>query len=58
MTTRLADCLSYHLAMPEVFDADHVRQHPVVADLNLYPDDVETLLSKRHAIRTFITGMS
>jgi putative nucleotidyltransferase with HDIG domain len=58
MITRLTDCLSYHLDMPEVFDEDHVRYHPVLADLNFYPDDVETLLSKREAVRKFIQGMS
>jgi len=58
MIIRLADCLSYHLDLPEVFDEDHVRHHPVLADLNFYPDDVETLLSKREAVRTFIEGMS
>jgi putative nucleotidyltransferase with HDIG domain len=58
MITRLADCLSYHLAMPEIFDEDSVRQHPILADLNFYPDDVDTLLAKRDLVRSTIEGMA
>jgi putative nucleotidyltransferase with HDIG domain len=58
MVTRLADCLSYHLLAPDVFDEDSVRHHPVLADLNLYPDDVEALLAKRDVILRTIEGLS
>ena len=58
MVTRLADCLSYHLAMPEIFDEDSIRHHPVLADLNFYPDDVEALLDKRDTIRRVVEAMS
>jgi putative nucleotidyltransferase with HDIG domain len=58
MITRLADCLAYHLAMPEVFDEDSVRHHPILADLNFYPDDVETLLTKREVVLNMIEGLT
>jgi HD-like signal output (HDOD) protein len=58
MITRLADCLAYHLAMPEVFDEDSVRHHPILADLNFYPDDVETLLTKRDVVLNMIEGLT
>jgi putative nucleotidyltransferase with HDIG domain len=58
MITRLADCLSYHLAMPEIFDEDSVRHHPILTDLNFYPDDVETLLAKQAMVRNIITGLT
>ena len=58
MVTRLADCLSYHVLTPDIFDEDSVRLHPVLADLNLYPDDVEALLAKREAVLCIIDGMS
>jgi putative nucleotidyltransferase with HDIG domain len=58
MITRLADYLSYHLAMPEVFDEASVRHHPILNDLNFYPDDVEALLDKRDSMLRLIKGMS
>lgn len=58
MVTRLADCLSYHLMTPEVFDEENVYHHPVLADLNFYPDDVATLLAKRDTIMRLIQAMS
>lgn len=58
MVTRLADCLSYHVLTPDIFDEDSVRHHPVLADLNLYPDDVEGLLARRDAVLRIIEGLS
>ena len=58
MITRLADYLSYHLATPEVFDEESVRHHPILSDLNFYPDDVEALLDKRDSVLCVIQGMS
>jgi putative nucleotidyltransferase with HDIG domain len=58
MITRLADCLSYHLDMPEIFDEDSVRQHPILTDLNFYPDDVETLLARRDTVRSMVEGLA
>jgi hypothetical protein len=58
MITRLADCLSYHLAMPEIFDEESVRHHPILTDLNFYPDDIEALLAKRDIVLSVIEGLS
>lgn len=58
MVTRLADCLSYHVLTPDIFDEDSVRHHPVLADLNLYPDDVEGLLGRCDEVRRIIEGLS
>jgi putative nucleotidyltransferase with HDIG domain len=57
MVTRFADVLAYHLTMPEVCDEDSVRHHPVVLELNLYPDEVDALLSRREAVQRFVAGM-
>jgi putative nucleotidyltransferase with HDIG domain len=57
MVTRLADLLSYHFLMPDIFNAESVFEHPVIADLNLYPDDVETLLAMRDKIQAIIEAM-
>lgn len=58
MITRLADSLSYHLMMPEIFDEQSVRHHPVLADLNFYPDDLESLLAKHDAVQQIVEAMS
>jgi putative nucleotidyltransferase with HDIG domain len=58
MITRLADCLSYHLAMPEIFDEESVRHHPILTDLNFYPDDIEVLFAKRGIVGSVIEGLS
>jgi HD-like signal output (HDOD) protein len=58
MITRLADCLSYHLAMPEIFDEESVRHHPILTDLNFYPNDIEALLAKRDMVLSVIEGLS
>jgi hypothetical protein len=58
MVTRLADCLSYHVLDPGIFDEESIRHHPVLTDLNLYPDAVEALLAKRDAVLLMIEGMS
>jgi putative nucleotidyltransferase with HDIG domain len=58
MITRLADYLSYHLATPEVFDEESVRHHPILSDLNFYPDDVTALLDERDRVLSVIAGLS
>lgn len=58
MVTRLADLLSYHFLMPDIFNAESVFEYPVIADLNLYPDDIETLLAMRDKIQAIIEAMS
>jgi putative nucleotidyltransferase with HDIG domain len=58
MVTRLADCLSYHVLDPDIFDEESIRHHPVLTDLNLYPDAVEALLAKRDAVLLIIEGMA
>jgi putative nucleotidyltransferase with HDIG domain len=57
LITRCADCLSYHMLLPDVWDEDSVRQNPVVAALNLYPDDVDALLGKREVVQRYMAGM-
>ncbi|GIX48633.1 MAG: hypothetical protein KatS3mg131_2844 [Candidatus Tectimicrobiota bacterium] len=58
MITRLADVLSYHLLQPEVFDVESVRQHPVLPELDFYPEDVESLLAKREAMLQLVEAFA
>ena len=56
MMTCLADLLSDHL-LDEASDEDALRAHPVFADLNLYPDDVDSLLSKKESVLETVESM-
>jgi HD-like signal output (HDOD) protein len=58
MITCLADRLATALVWPDGFDDAALRDHPVFADLNLYPEDVDALLAKRDAVETFVRSMS
>ena len=50
MITCLADRLATHFLDPDVMDEHAVRDHPVAQDLNLYPEDLDTLLEKGEVI--------
>jgi putative nucleotidyltransferase with HDIG domain len=52
LITCLADRVTYALTQPEVA-LEHLRHDPLWAQLNLYPDDVETLLGEHQAIGQF-----
>jgi putative nucleotidyltransferase with HDIG domain len=55
----LADRLATHLLDPAAFaDEKALRDAPVFADLNLYPDDVTGLLAKREQILQLVTAMT
>ena len=58
MTTCLADRLATHLLQPEVLDDTAVRDHPVYVDLNLYPNDIETLLKLKEKIASVVEAMN
>ncbi len=52
----VADLLSDHL-LDETPDEDVLRAHPVFVDLNLYPDDVNSLLSKKESVLEAVESM-
>jgi putative nucleotidyltransferase with HDIG domain len=58
MTTCLADRLATHLLDPSHLDEPAVREHPVYADLNLYPEDVDTLLKFKDKIAAILDAMN
>jgi putative nucleotidyltransferase with HDIG domain len=58
MITCLADRLATYLLDPSAFtDESALREHPVFADLNLYPDDVGGLLAKKSQILQLVASM-
>ncbi len=58
MITCLADRLATYLLNPEAFDERTVRDHPVFADLNLYPNDVDTLLAVKDKVLAVVEAMA
>ena len=56
--TCFADLLAEHLMEPEVFDVASVYNHPVLAELHLYPEEVETLLGAQDKVRRAIEAIS
>ena len=58
LVTRFADYLADHLMEPEVFDTASVYSHPVLAELQVSPDEVEALLGAQDKVRRTIEAMS
>lgn len=58
MMTALADQLATHMLTPDRLDEAALRSLPVVASLNLYPDDVTTLLQGREDILKKVEAMA
>jgi putative nucleotidyltransferase with HDIG domain len=58
MITFLADRLATHAIDPSRFgNDDRFRDTPVIADLNLYPDDVAGLLARRERVQELVAAM-
>ncbi len=58
MITSLASQLSTHLLDPTATDEESVRKHPVVRDLNLYPEDLAKLLEQGPTILSTADSMA
>jgi putative nucleotidyltransferase with HDIG domain len=58
MITCLADRLATHALTPQLLDAETLRQHPVIGDLNLYPDDVNALCAKTQLVLEVVDAMA
>jgi len=58
MLTLLADRLASHLLTPEEMPEDNFRDHPVFAELNLYPQDIDKLLMTKDQVLTIVNAMN
>ncbi|MEP6958778.1 MAG: HDOD domain-containing protein [Nitrospirota bacterium] len=58
MMTCLADRLATYILIPDSFDDNTLRDHSVFADLNLYPNDIDTLLSLKEKVLNLVDTMS
>jgi HD-like signal output (HDOD) protein len=56
--TYLADRFATSLLLPAEMDEARLRESPVVADLNLYTDDVEALIGAKEHIRGLVEAMN
>jgi HD-like signal output (HDOD) protein len=58
MMTCLADRLATYLLTPDSFDDKTLRDHTVFADLNLYPNDIDSLLSFKEKVLRLVGTMA
>ncbi|MFO0981658.1 MAG: HDOD domain-containing protein [Planctomycetota bacterium] len=58
MTTALADELAHLTVGPQLVDEESVRQHPLRAPLNIYPDMIDQLLAKRESIAAMVEAVA
>jgi HD-like signal output (HDOD) protein len=58
MMTCLADRLATYLLIPDSFDDSTFREHSVFADLNVYPNDIEALLSLKEKVLNLVDTMA
>jgi HD-like signal output (HDOD) protein len=58
MMTCLADRLATYILIPDSFDDQTLREHSVFADLNLYPNDIDALLSLKEKVLNLVDTMA
>ena len=58
MLTCVADRLASHLLTPEDMPEDTLRDHPVFAELNLYPNDIDQLVAGKDKVLAMVSSMS
>ncbi|HKO29816.1 MAG TPA: hypothetical protein VJU54_01660 [Nitrospiraceae bacterium] len=56
--TCLADRLATYILIPDSFDDHSLREHSVFADLNLYPNYIETLLGLKEKVLNLVDTMA
>ncbi|MCC6140853.1 MAG: HDOD domain-containing protein [Nitrospira sp.] len=58
LLTCVADRLATHLLEPETLPEEELREHPVFADLNLYPNDIDQLLAGKDKAMAMVNAMN
>lgn len=58
MLTCVADRLASHLLNPEDMPGEQFRDHPVFAELNLYPNDIDQLLAGKDKVLAMVNAMN
>ncbi len=58
LLTCVANRLASHLLTPDEMPEDTLRDHSVFAELNLYPQDIDTLLLTKDQVITIVNAMN
>ena len=58
MLTCVADRLATHLLKPDDMPEDMLRDHPVFAELNLYPNDIDQLVAGKDKVLAIVSAMN
>lgn len=58
LLTCVADRLASHLLTPEEMPEETLRDHPVFAELNLYPKDIDQLMTMKDRVLTVVNAMN
>ncbi len=58
LLTYVADRLATHLLTPDEMPEDSLRDHPVFAELNLYPNDIDQLVACRDKVLAVVNAMN
>jgi putative nucleotidyltransferase with HDIG domain len=58
LLTCVADRLATHLLTPDDMPEDTLRDHPVFAELNLYPNDIDQLIACRDKVLAVVNAMN
>ncbi|MDX2251897.1 MAG: HDOD domain-containing protein [Nitrospira sp.] len=58
LLTHVADRLATHLLTPDEMPEDSLRDHPVFAELNLYPNDIDQLVACRDKVLAVVNAMN
>jgi putative nucleotidyltransferase with HDIG domain len=58
LLTYAADRLATHLLTPDDMPEDSLRDHPVFAELNLYPNDIDQLVACRDKVLAVVNAMN
>jgi putative nucleotidyltransferase with HDIG domain len=58
LLTSAADRLATHLLTPDDMPEDSLRDHPVFAELNLYPNDIDQLVACRDKVLAVVNAMN
>lgn len=58
MLTCVADRLATHILAPDSMPKEQLRDHPVFAELNLYPDDIDQLVAGKDKVLAMVNAMN
>lgn len=58
MLTCVADRLATHILTPDAMPEEQLRDHPVFAELNLYPNDIDQLVAGKDKVLAMVNAMN